>query len=201
MRPITQIAALLVIGLLLAVSATDSTAQKAPVAPAWASTIGLPLDAIAHIKKGDQLVGDQKYGAARNEYRAAVETIESRGDFPLVPLRRIAESYYFEGNYARAISALDHIAASASRNGELVTQVWALADAAWIRGEDYKRRPRGGAKMDLEARLDQLETLLAGPYLPEQVRQEVTAKRLDDCCSALGTAIEPRVTHVRPPNR
>lgn len=68
MRPITQItqmAALLVVGLLLAVPATDATAQTAPVPPAWVSTVGLPLDVMAHIEKGDQLVREQKYGAAR----------------------------------------------------------------------------------------------------------------------------------------
>lgn len=204
MRPITQItqmAALFVVGLLLAVPATDATAQTAPVPPAWVSTVGLPLDVMAHIEKGDQLVGEQKYGAARKEYEAAAKVLEAQGLFPVVPRRRIAESYYFEGNYPRAVAALDHIAASASQNGDLVTQVWALADAAWVLGEDYKRRPRGGAKMELEARLERLATLVAAPFLPEEVRQEVTAKRLEGCCYALGKKADPRFTLDRPQNR
>ena len=201
MRPITQIAALLLVAPLLAISATDTTAQKAPVAPGWVSTAGLPLDAIAHIEKGDHLIADRKYGTARMEYEAAVDVLEGQGDFPVVPIRRIADSYYFEGRYQTAVLTLDRLAEEAARNGDAVTQVWALADAAWVLGEDYKRRPRGGAKMELESRVARLNTLLAGQYLPEDVRQEVMAKRLDGCCLVLDSQIKPRLTHLTPPKQ
>ncbi len=133
----------------------------------------------AHIDAGDEALGGQNYGDARNHYQIAADMMSESGEFPATPLHRIASTHYHEGNYQSATAALDALAAEAASYGDLVTQVWALADAAWIFG-------RSGAKIDMDDRVAKLRRLLSSPYLPYAVRAEVTSKRLGEA-TTLGT--------------
>ncbi len=156
--------------------ATDLAAEDPAVdlaAGKLAVVIVSNVDAQAHINKGDELISDRRFGAARREYEAAAELIRDDGEFPSEALYRVAATYYFEGSYKTAAKELDEIAAEAASYGDLVTEVWALADAAWIFGQV-------GAKIDMERRLEQLQLLLGSPYLPDEVRDEVTSKRLGE---------------------
>lgn len=133
----------------------------------------------AHIDAGDEALGGQDFGAARNHYNMAAEMMRENGEFPATALHRIASTHYHEGNYQSATAALDALAVEAATYGDIVTQVWALADAAWIFG-------KSGAKIDMDDRVAKLRRLLSSPYLPYEVRAEVTSKRLGEA-TTLGT--------------
>ncbi len=130
-------------------------------------------DVAARIAKGDELASDQKFGAARREYGAAAEIAREEGVLPVEAVRRIANTFYFEGRFQSAARTLEGLAAEAASYGDIVVQAWALADAAWIHGLD-------GARIDMERRVTELERLLRSPYLPDQVRRDVVAKRLGE---------------------
>ncbi len=190
MRSINQLSALFVAALLLGVSATNGAAQLEPgtFRPDMVFPEGyvLPAPVEEHIQLGDELVGEREFGEARTEYRTAVDLIQADGGFPGIALRRIADSYYFEGKYQHAIASLDRLADEASEVGDLVTQAWALADAAWVLMKDAQRagkHARPGATMEVKNRLAQLEQLLDSPYLPEDVRVKINTKRCDGDCS------------------
>jgi hypothetical protein len=136
----------------------------------------------AHLDKGDELVAARKFGAARREYKAAAELIRAEGKLPVQAVRRSAISLYYEGRYQSAAKALDKLSTEAATYGDVATQVWALADAAWIDGI-------AGRKIDMERRLTRLNRLLTSPYLPEQVRAEVMTKRLGEYGAATAAAL------------
>lgn len=191
MKRINPLSALLAAALLLGVSTTNGAAQLEletfnPDA-VFPKGYVLPAPVVEHLEQGDQLVGQQKFGKARTEYRTAVALIQADGGFPGIALRRIADAYYFEGKYQRAISALDRLADEASEVGDVVMQAWAVADAAWVLMKDAQRagkHARPGATMEVKRRLAQLERLLDSPYLPEDARVKIIAKRCDGDCSA-----------------
>jgi hypothetical protein len=86
-------------------------------------------------------------------------------------MRRIANSFYYEDRFQSAGKVLLDLADEAASFGDVVTQVWATADAAWVAAA-------AGDKIDMDRRVASLERLLASPYLPDEVRSEVTSKRL-----------------------
>jgi len=73
-----------------------------------------------------------KFDLARREYAAAVNIARAEGYTPVEELRRIANTYYFEQHYTNAIAVLEGLAREAGSLGEVETQVWAMADAAWL---------------------------------------------------------------------
>jgi hypothetical protein len=127
----------------------------------------------AYLDKGDQRASEGQYGYARIDYRKAEKQQRAEGQIPVESLRRIANSHYFEGNYHSAAATLDRLADEAAEYGDLVTQVWAIADAAWIEGI-------GGREIDMKRHVAQLEKLLGSQYLPDEVRAEVVSTRLGD---------------------
>jgi len=135
-------------------------------------------EAQALIDQGNELLGNQDYSAARAEYEAAVELIRADGDFPNTALYRIAASYWHEGKPQTAAKHLDELAEEAALFGDLVSQVWALADAAWIHGQV-------GHKIDMDVRVERVKRLLKSAYLPEAVRNEVTTKRLGEATTLI----------------
>lgn len=133
-------------------------------------------DAIAaqvqdHLDRGDQLAAEGHYGSARGEYRAVAELERAEGKLPATALRRIANSFYYQDRYQQAGKMLENLAKEASTYGDLGVQVWATADAAWVAWI-------AGDKIDMERRLERLNRLMTSPYLPDDIRSEVTAKRL-----------------------
>ncbi len=124
-----------------------------------------------HLDRGDQLAAKGHYGSARREYRAAAELERAEGKLPATALRRIANSYYYQDRYQQAGKMLENLAREASTYGDLVVQVWAVADAAWVAWI-------AGDKIDMERRLERLHRLMTSPYLPDEVREEIQTKRL-----------------------
>jgi hypothetical protein len=127
----------------------------------------------AFIERGDELLGNSHYSAARRQYVAARDLIILDGDFPNPALYRIAVSYYYEGRSVTAADHLEKLASEASEYGDLVAQAWALADAAWINS-------RAGMKLTMDSRVDRLKQLLKSPYIPSEVRSEILTRRLGE---------------------
>ncbi len=158
MRPITRLLRLSTLAVVLCLPATSASAQ------------------------GDEWIANRDYGKARAEYQAAADILREDGEFPVIALRRIVDSYYFEGDYPRAIRVLDDLAEEAATHGDLATEAWALADAAWVMGRRcFARDYRAGFKLEIQDRVDKLKELLESPYMPEDVRAEITANRCDGC--------------------
>lgn len=124
-----------------------------------------------YIARGDQLAAEGKFSAARREYEVAAEIVREAGKLPAHAMRRIANSFYYEDRFQSAGKVLLNLADEAAGFGDVVTQTWATADAAWVAAA-------AGDKIDMERRLASLEKLLTSPYLPDEVRSEVTSKRL-----------------------
>ena len=141
-------------------------------------------EAQALIDKGDELTGSRKFGAARREYAAAAELIRAEGGFPSVPIRKMVDAYYFEKKYQSAIRTLDDLADEAAEVGDIVTQAWAQADAAWLLDVDcqaHAKSERPGRNMEMKKRATSLRRLLASPYLPAAERTEIINKRCGGC--------------------
>ena len=138
----------------------------------------------AYLDQGDALAAEGRYGAARREYRAAAELLRAEGKLPMKAMRRIANSYYFEGRYQTAGKLLIELADEAASYGELRCQVWALADAAWLAG-------LAGDKIDMERRLVRLERLLTSPFLPAATREQIRSQRLTSIEAGRKLAILP----------
>ena len=161
----------------MALAAVELAAQEHHYNAQW--TMPDNEEARDHIRKGDELVGSGDYGPARRHYEAAAEVIRSMGEFPAMAVHREAAAFYYQGMYQSAISTLNDLADEASVYGDIVTQLWAFADAAWIQG-------KRGQKIDMERTLDRLQLLLKSPYLPQAVRQEVRSKRLGEATTLIG---------------
>lgn len=179
MHPITR--GLLAITLSIAVMAASAT-----VAPAQESNeeleanwaVSLNPEAASHMEMGDESFGSGNYAGARAHYQQAIDIIRRDDDFPNTALHRIAATYYFDGKPQTAAAQMDALAAEAATFGDLVTEVWAMADAAWIQGKQ-------GAKIDMEDRVTKLRKLLRSPYLPYEVRSEIMSKRLGEATTIM----------------
>jgi tetratricopeptide (TPR) repeat protein len=131
------------------------------------------VKAQAHIEMGDELLGSQEYVRARGEYENAVEILRARDEFASPALYRIAASYYYEGKPQTAASRFDQLAEEAALYGDVVTEVWALADAAWIYGQ-------AGNKLGVQERVERMNKLLKSPYLPDSELELLATKRLGE---------------------
>lgn len=170
MRHIERVTSFALATALLAALAADAFAQQR-LSVNWPRSDN--PEAQAHIDEGDELLGQQKYSEARLAYEKAAEMIRADGEFPNTAMHRMAVSYWYEGLPQTAASQLDGMADDASTYGDLVSEVWALADAAWIHG-------RVGDRIDMEVRVQRLKKLLKSPYLPGDVRAQVESKRLGE---------------------
>lgn len=145
----------------------------------------IPSEAQAHIARGDQLLGGEDYRGARKAYEAAIEIIRDENGFPAVPLKRLANAFYFEGLNRAAIKTLDRLADEAAEVGDVATQAWSQADAAWVLNLDCNQVGPvecPGGPLVLKQRLEKLRRLLASPYLPDQVRTDIIEKRCGGAC-------------------
>lgn len=190
MKGISQLTALLAAALMLGASATNTAAQQArrTLSPEFVFPDGYVLSTPVetHLEKGEQLLGQKQFGKARAEFNAALDLITEDGGYPAIAMRRIADSYYLEGRYQKAIAKLDRLAQEAALSGDVVTQAWAVADAAWVLMKDAQRagkNARNGATMEVKQRLARLERLLQSRYLPQDVRERIIARRCGGDCS------------------
>lgn len=151
----------------------------------------IPSEAQAHIARGDQLLGGEDYRGARKAYEAAIEIIRDENGFPAVPLKRLANAYYFEGLNRAAVRTLDRLADEAAEVGDVATQAWSQADAAWVLTLDCNQVGPvecPGGPLVLKQRLDKLRRLLASPYLPDEVRADIIEKRCGGDCRLVRVA-------------
>lgn len=152
----------------------------------------IPATALAEIERGDVLLAARKFKKSREAYNLAAELIIAEGGFPSLPLRNIAKSYYYEGRYQKAVSVLDDLADESAAVGDIGTQAWALADAAWVLGMDYRvhaPEERPGAKLEMHDRAHRIRMVLASPYLPDDIRAAITRQRCGGCHEKTGVPV------------
>lgn len=152
------------------------------VAPASSFAAGpavaSPDDIQAHLQRGDDFFTQGDLSAARKEYEAAAKLMRNDNQIPAKAMHRIAYTQYYEGKYQTAGRTLEKLAREAAAFGDLKTEAWALADAAWVAW-------KAGDTLDVKRRLARLERLLTSPFLPTDVKQEIREKRLGDYSLAL----------------
>ena len=151
------------------------------VLPVWDA---MPDAAALLMAEGDVALGNEDYGEARANFEEAAALIRAEGGFPRLALRRIAESYYFEDRYQTAIAAFDALAEEAAEVGDVATQAWARADAAWVLWKDGVVKDRPVLNVEMRQRTAQLRRLLLSPYLPDEDREKIRAKRCGGCHTA-----------------
>lgn len=192
MKPIAKLPALALTAAVFVVTSADKVvaqgeANSEPPLIAFATWDVMPAEAQALLNEAEALLGQRKYGEARKTFEQAAEIIRAEGGFPAVPLRRIAKSYYHQGRLQTAVALLDDLAQQAAEVGDVSTQAWALADAAWVTGFDcstHSRAEHPGARLEMVKRSKQLRMLLASPYLPNDVRVDIVRARCGGCHSA-----------------
>jgi hypothetical protein len=191
MKPIARFSlAVLMTAVLFGLAANSAAAQgdadaKPPVI-ALATWDVMPAEAMVLLDEAEVLLGQREYNDARKKYELAAEIIRAEGGFPAVPMRRIAKSYYHQGRLQTAVSHLDDLALEAAEVGDISSQAWALADAAWVLGLDcstHSRAEHPGARLELVDRAKRLRMLLASPYLPGDVRVDIVRTRCGGCHS------------------
>lgn len=123
----------------------------------------------ARVVRGDALTGMRRFTAAEIEYREAAEVARREGHLPSFTLWHLASAYYYEGNPQRAAAVLEQLSAEAAQRGELAVQALALFNAAWLNGE-------GGRGRVAATELADLNRLLRSPYMPDAVRDHLTAR-------------------------
>jgi hypothetical protein len=125
-----------------------------------------------YLQLGDLLTARYRYAAARMRYEMAADLDRIDGILPVEAMRRIANTHYFEGDYGKARQELVALAAEAAEAGEWETQLWALADAAWLAdlAED---------EASFELHLEQCEALLNSHNIPGARYKLRTLLRLD----------------------
>jgi hypothetical protein len=159
---------MLVAGLLTATAPFSVTADGSL---AGSATITAMVE--SQLVVGDRLTTLADFEAAREVYDVAAKMMRVQGKVPVEPLRRIANAYYFEGQYDSATATLDVLAAEAKSLGDTVSEIWAIADAArmaWL----------AGAEKDAEQRLSRALALLDSSTLPRGLRAEIRAKLTAD---------------------
>lgn len=189
MKRATSIAVAAVLALLVAEPgmglAATSTYDDDALTTATSSPVAAEVQAL--IEKGDAYAAEGHFGRARRAYSEAVKLQRQHGQLPARALRRIANAHYYQDRYQTAGKVLEDLAEEAAEFGDLEVQVWALADAAWIAGI-------AGLKLDMDRRLARLDKLMTSQFLPEDIRREVTSKRLAGIASGeyLASAREDR---------
>lgn len=86
----------------------------------------------SHVETGDMFTSGRRFDLARAEYAAAAAAARSVGELPVEAVRRIANAYYFEGDYADARRTLEELAEEADGFGDAIAEAWAMVDAAYI---------------------------------------------------------------------
>lgn len=168
MQRVTRLGAVLALALLFGAAA--------PAASAYPAADGSDPDseAVASlIEKGDAMIVDGKFGPARQAYEKAAALVRESGELPTEAVRRIANSFYFEGRLQSAARVLDELSEESALYGDLKAQAWALADAAWAYG-------KLGSGLEVTRRVEQLERLLRSPYMPTSVRDRIARVRLGE---------------------
>lgn len=167
MERIIRVSVVMALAILLASASTAAAAT-----PVGRDPDITPPDVQAWIDRGDELIAERRFSAARDAYEDAADLVREAGQLPTDVVRRIANAYYYEGRLKSAARTLDNLAQEAATFGDLPVQAWALADAAWLYG-------KVGAGLEVNRRLERLERLFTSPYLPDVVRLRILEFRLN----------------------
>jgi len=146
---------------LLVAVASLAAATPLRVVPVQAGDLPAVLLAVNRfrIEIGDILAANARFDAARRVYGNAANVARADGRLPVEELRRIANAYYFEGEFESARATLLELAEEAASAGDVEAQVWAIADAAWLAS-------LSGAEQEFERHLERVERLLDAHYVP-----------------------------------
>jgi hypothetical protein len=112
-----------------------------------------------YIELGDLFSLEKRFDAARARYATAAILARIEGTLPVEAVRRIANTYYFEGTYKKAEATLAELADEAAEFGDWEAQIWAIADAAWL-------AQLAGDAVSVGHHVDNLEGLLDTHALP-----------------------------------
>ncbi len=157
-----SVAFLAAIALFVVAAPFGLTADRPMVESAVVTTM-----ARAQIAVGDRLAAAGDFETARDVYDVAAKMVRSQGELPQQAVRRIANAYYFEGDYRNAAVTLDRLALEALAFNDPIAELWALADAAWLAG--LGDGPADAIWQRVERRLDSAD-------LPVAVREEIRDK-------------------------
>ncbi|KPK80425.1 MAG: hypothetical protein AMS25_09025 [Gemmatimonas sp. SM23_52] len=161
-------------GLMLLAGLLTATAPLSLTADGWlAGSATITAMVESQLVVGDRLTTLGDFESAREVYDVAAKMMRVQGKAPVEPLRRIANAYYFEGQYDSATATLDALAAEAKSLGETVSEIWAIADAARMAWLD-------GAEGEAEQRSSRALALLDSFTLPKELRAEIRAKLTAD---------------------
>ncbi len=138
-----------------------------------ANTAVVATMARAQIAVGDRLTAAGDFAAAREVYDVAAKLVRAQGKLPVEATRRIANAYYYEGDYDNAAASLDGLADEAAALGDPNAELWALADVAWLTG--LTRSPQVA-----ELRWLEVERLLNSADFPLELREVTRAKLVAD---------------------
>jgi tetratricopeptide (TPR) repeat protein len=135
--------------------------------PSFANDVSVAPDhdIQAHLDRGDEFFSQGDLSAARKEYEAAAKMIRDSGQVPAKALHRIAYTHYYEGRYQSAGKTLEKLAKEAAAFGDLKTEAWALADAAWVAW-------KAGDTIDVQRRVARLERRPGATFSAAQASQQ-----------------------------
>jgi len=172
---IPNLTAAILAGLLVGSAPGDAKAQN-PTHDDW--RLIEHSEALTLVLEGHRLEGERDFSAARKQYQAAADLLRAQNLSPGPALHHIAEAYYHEGKYQRAVVTLDALASEAAEYGDLVSEAWAMADAAWILARDCESKQRAArGRFEIERRLTKLYRLLNSPLLPAEIRISIEEGR------------------------
>ena len=123
----------------------------------------------AIVANGDALTGARRYTAAQQEYRRAAAIVGKQGHLPSYTMWHLACSLYYEGNPDGAAAVLDHLATEAQRSGDIVVEVLAMYNSAWLSGQ-------AGSGQAATVKIDGVQRLLHSPYMPASIRDQLSAR-------------------------
>ena len=146
---------------------SDRSALIRPGIPASDSELTAAVRPV--VVRGDALTGMRRFAAAEREYRNAAAIVRREGHLPSFTLWHLASAYYYQGDPQRAAAVLEQLSAEAAQRGELAVQALALFNAAWLNGESGRGRVAATELADLNR-------LLRSPYMPDAVRDHLTAR-------------------------
>jgi len=134
----------------------------------------------SQVAAGDRALVNGRFGSAVEAYRIAAALDRARGQLPEQALRRVANAFYFSGDYRAAAIALTDLADEAGAAGDRAAEFWAAVDAAWM---DRLAEDDAGLRVDItraqllldagtfqETRRDEIERTVTSrnlrPYAP-----------------------------------
>lgn len=150
-------------------SATTAGGDFAIRAGVPASAGELTPEVQAIVSRGDAFTAAQHYASAEQEYRRAAGLVRRQGHFPSYTSWHLACALYYEGNLTGAAAVLDQLANEARGSGDLVVEVLAMYNSAWLSGQSGNGRLAA-------TKLENVRQLLSSPYMPASIRDQLATR-------------------------